>query len=162
MSVISDNRGMSIDDAKSMFAEYAQAKKGVAKLRAQSELRIANEKARTDEACEPFLSRMAAIEKTLSEFVRANAEKYFTRPRKVTTDFGKFGLDRSSKVEVLDADAVIAHAKEAGDMDLVKVTERVATGELAKRLRAGETIPGAELLDGDLVVLTVDRTYLEE
>jgi len=161
MTVISDTRAMTLDDAKALFAEYAQHEKTVERAKAMSEARIVAEKARTEEARLPHEQRMAVIEEILTTFIRANAEKYFTKPRKVATDFGRFGLEFCAKVELTDNAAIVQHAKDNGHDELFRVKETALRGAVLKRLRRGEHVPGAKLLEGDVVVLTVDKAYKE-
>jgi len=162
MPVISDTRDMTVEQADALFAEYAEAAKRKARLQAMSEVRIAKEKQKTDEACAPHETRMREIEAQLAPWIRANAETHFKRPRTRATSQGRYGLQFDAKVKVEDAKTVIQHAKDAGDTDLYNVRETVSKDAVKTRIKRGETVPGARLVEGDLVVLRPSKAYLEE
>ncbi len=164
MAVVSDMRGMTMDAAVEMFHEYAARKKQIEKRNAASAVRIQAEKDRTQEANAEDAGRMDEIAAALTVFVQANRQTLFRRPRKRKTDVGTFGLDSASKVEVTDEGAVIefaeAHSEYLGQV--VRETKSVLRTELAKALRGGWEIPGAHLVTGEVVVMTVSKDYIEQ
>jgi len=161
MAVISDLRSMTLGQAMDLFQEYAGLAKDCEKRTAASEVRIQTEKERTAEANRPDQDRMDEILGTLTEFIRAHAHDLFRRPRKQRTDFGSFGLDTATKVEVDDQDAVIRFAEEHPDLELTATTTSVLKTKLLAAIRDGRKVPGARLVQGDLVVVKVDKAYLQ-
>lgn len=159
MAVIIDPRNTTMDDAVAMFAEYARLAKAVARRKAVSEDRIAKEKAKTEATNAPDEARMKELEGAIGRFVLANRTD-FVRPKQRPTDFGKFGLQHSTRIEVQDVETVLTHARDQGYTDMINVKETLNRAALKRRLDAGENIPGAARLAGDIVVLNVDKQYL--
>jgi hypothetical protein len=160
-TLLADTRTTTLDDAKTIFANLAQAEISLAKLDAQYELKIAKLKAEHDANATTLRLVRDAHAHRLTTFILANPDK-FVKPRAVATDFGRFGRRTVSNVEILDPAEVVTWAVLTQSLDTIKTTQSPIKPAIAKRLRAGETIPGCRMVDGEEAFYAVDKALTSE
>lgn len=158
---LADTRALTLDDAKSAFADLAQATLRREKRAAAIEVRIAALKARLADDNAPDDAAIAAAEARLTAYILANPGQ-FRRPRQVRTEFGRFGLRDATRVDVRDEPALIAALLDAGHDDCLVTRRALVRDALRKHLEAGETLPGCTLATGDVATYTVDKALIEQ
>jgi hypothetical protein len=158
---LADTRSMTMESARACLEQIAHAKCRLAREEARYELQIARAKSAFQAATAEDLSAVARLEAHLTAYVLAHPQE-FEKPRAVVTDFGKFGLRTVANVEITDRQAVIDWALRNGHQDALKVTQTPVLPALARRLRDGESIPGAELREGEEAFYAVAKALVEE
>jgi len=150
-----------LEDAKRLMAEIARLECNLACAAAQFEKRVvAAKQAYTDRASNTMDARDTAVQQ-LTMFIQDNKD-LFLDPRKVATEFGAFGLQEASEVEITNEQDVIGHCIDAGYEDCVKTVRALLKQGLKAHLKSGEKIPGCHLKEGDTVVYKVARQLLDE
>jgi hypothetical protein len=86
----------------------------------------------------------------------------FTKPRAVTTDYGKLGRRTVSNVDVADDELLIQWALDNAHLDCIRVTRAPVKPAIAERLRAGQAVPGCSLVTGEEAFYTVAKALLED
>lgn len=157
---LADTRTMTIDDARNVFADIARLEIDIAKRRAMAEKRIADLKAQFDAEISPQAAVRDGLAQRLTQFILANPA-LFKKPRSVQTDFGRFGRLTVSNIEIDDSDTMVAWALEQGYDDIVKTVRSPVRPAIAARIRAGETIPGARLVEVEEAFYAVDHVLYD-
>jgi hypothetical protein len=151
----------SLDEAKTVFTDLAQAELALAKADAAFEHRIGRLKADHAARTEPDRRRREEKAAALCAFIEAN-KPLFARPRKVRTDLGAFGLQEVSDLVVTDEPALLKALADRRYEDCFKLLVRPLKPAIKARLEAGETLPGCHVRSGDTAVYKVDKTLLDE
>lgn len=150
-----------LEEAKSLFDSIASAEIRIAKIRAMAEARIAtikNETAQRIEQVDPDLDEKRTA---LADFVTAHPE-LFTKPRHVSTDFGRFGLQDATRVDIVNKQDCIDFVVDQGMLNCYETTHSPNKAGLLAALMAGTAIPGCRLLSGDIAHYTVKKALLDE
>jgi len=161
MPTLNDTRTLSLDEAPGLLEQIARASCRIERARATYEEQIARRRSAFVEATCDDEQLVDQLADRLSRIIDAHPDA-FKRPRAVTTAFGRFGRRKVSNVLVEDADAAVEYALDSGYADLVKTVHKLQRSALAKRLRAGEDIPGVGLETGERSFYEVDRTLLKQ
>ena len=149
-----------LDAAKTLFAEFARLELEIAKRKAAADVRIGRLIADHDADVANLKEARADLLSDLAAYILAHRDQ-FEDPRSVKTDFGKFGLREVSNLDVFDEAAVFAWAKNHAIDDVVKTTTSLIKPALTKRLKCGDSIPGAKIVRGEMVFADVDRALLD-
>ena len=100
----------------------------------------------------------------ITEFASANPERFDSPRKHPVGEIGSYGLTTSpAYVEITDEDAYLTFAKEQGYDDLYTTEYTPDKAGAAKRIAAGETIPGARLVPaGDVVRISFRKNFAEQ
>jgi len=100
----------------------------------------------------------------ITEFASANPERFDSPRKHPVGEIGSYGLTTSpAYVEITDVDAYLTFAKERGYDDLFTTEYTPDKAGAAKRIAAGEEIPGARLVPaGDVVRITFRKNFAEQ
>lgn len=151
----------SLEEADKCLQDMAQAACRIAVAQARAEHRIADVKARLVEQTAADSELLVDRERALASFITAHAD-LFQRPRKRATDFGSYGLQRVSDLQVQDATVLLQALLDRGYEDCIKTTRAPVKSAIAERIEAGETFPGCTLRTGDTAVCKVSKALLDE
>jgi len=152
---------LTMQQAETILQRIAEATTRTVREEAKREAQVERAKDACDRATAEDRASVAGLEQRLTTFVLGHPE-LFRRPRMHRTPFGRFGLSSSTRCVIEDAEALIAHAKEAGYPDLFEVREKPIKKAVSARLRQGETLPGARLDPGENAKYEIDRAVLEQ
>lgn len=158
---LADTRALTLTDGEKLLERIAHAQIRIVREEATQEAAIARAKSRCADNTATDRAAVADAEKQLTALILAHPE-WFRRPRKHRTPFGTFGLEKATRIEIEDAGKLIAWAQKHGYADCVRTTHRPEKPAIRERIEAGETVPGATLLTGDIAKYQVDRTLLDE
>lgn len=158
---LADTREMTLDDAKAIFSDIARHDLEIEKRNAALEVRIAKLKAEHEAGLATTVMARDALAHRLTTYIMSHQD-LFTRPRAVSTDFGRFGLRKLSNVAIASRKQLVDFALKHGHADLVKTTHTPQKGAIRRRLKAGEAIPGAELIEGQEAFYAVDKALVDE
>jgi hypothetical protein len=149
-----------MDEAKDLFDILAQEIINLAELDAKLEKRIAKLKA--DHAAETTVSReeIADMEKVLSDFILGNRD-LFKDPRKIKTDFGRFGLQAVSEIDIKDEFVALKAVIKRNFEDCFETDTKLVKAGLKTRIESGEKIPGIVQRSGDTAVYKVTKALLD-
>lgn len=157
---ITDPRDVTFEQTDTLIAEIFDARLTILRREAAAEAQIATIRETLQEETADERRRLELAEARLSAAIHAHREAYQKRRMRVTP-WGKYGLRTSTRVEIDDPDLVISHAKSAGQLDLVRTTESVNKDAVARRLRAGEAVPGTRLDQAEASEYKLDTAALE-
>ena len=157
---LADTRELTLDDARKLHEKIANLEIELAVQQAHAERRIAKLKAEYQQTVAPTLAERDRLAQDLANYILFHPEE-FTRPRAIRTELGRFGRRAVSNVKLLDTDEVISWAQSYGYDDALKITYRPVKPAIAKRIRAGEDVPGAEMIEGEEAFYIVDRALLD-
>lgn len=149
-----------MDEAKAVHAEIAQTRISLAAADAKFEARLAKLKAEHLAAVKPDREFAMESERDLAAYIDGNREK-FEAPRKVTTEWGTFGLQKVTSLSVDDERAMLAYLSRRKMDDCFKLSLRPVATAIRERIEAGETIPGCAIKTGDTAVCTVSKSLLD-
>jgi len=150
-----------IEEAKALFNAIAISEIAIAKAKAQAEDRIATIKDQTAAKVAMIDPDLDAKREALSDFVETHPE-LFAKPRHVSTDFGRFGLQTASKVELFDKTACVEFVVDQGMSNCFETTYKPVAAGILAAIEAGTRVPGARILSGDIAHYTVRKALLDE
>jgi hypothetical protein len=151
---------MTLDNAKEVFADLAQAKLRMVKRAAAAEVKLARIKEELGEANRADEAAVAEAEALLTGYIQGHRDQ-FRKPRQVKTEFGRFGLRDATRLQVDDEDALVEALMDLGYDDCMQVRRSIVKDAVVARIQGGEMLPGARVLDGDLVTYTVDKALVD-
>jgi len=144
--------------ADDCFAQIARAEIEIAKKKAQAEAKIATIKKNLDEQTAELVQGLEKNQKALSSFVGRNPA-LFQKPRKRKTPWGRYGLQKASRVEIYDPEAALEYSIK----HVLGCTKTVLDLPAARKLvKDGTHIAGCELAEGDIAHYTVAKALLDE
>ena len=167
MSVLCDNRkyqAMTVEEADALFLDLARHKAAVEREAARYKQRLAELEAAHREKIALDVAAVEALEQELGAYIRANPAR-FLKPRKHQVgQIGSYGITTDpAVVKIEDKAAFVAFALEQGYDDLCRVERTPDKDAAAKRIAAGEVIPGARLIPaGDVVKLAFRKGFAEQ
>lgn len=150
-----------MEEAEACLAGIARAECEIACSAASCDRQIQTAKERHAERTARFVVERDGLVEDLTTFISTHRD-LFKRPRKRTTEFGSFGLQTAAEIEIPDTEILIDNLAELGYDDCLKVVRIPIKEGLRKRLKAGETISGCALREGDTAVYKVAPSLLEE
>jgi hypothetical protein len=150
-----------VEEAKTMMAEIAQAEAALALKAARVDLRIKKILADHDSAVAEDLAGLEAMKNQLSGFITANRH-LFKKPRKIKTSFGTFGLQDVAEVVIVDSERAIKWCRDNEMEALFKEEAKLVKPALRKAIEAGKKVPGVTIKTGDTVVMTVAESIIQE
>lgn len=157
---LADTREMTLDYAVEIHRRLAQVEIELAVKEAHTERRIAKIKAEHQKAVAGLEAERQSLIQELTAYILMHPEQ-FEKPRAIRTDFGRFGRRKVSNVAIIDQDRVVQWALDNGYTDAVKTVHRIVKPALAKRIRAGESVPGAALREGEEAFYAVDKSLID-
>ncbi|MFA5636411.1 MAG: host-nuclease inhibitor Gam family protein [Anaerovoracaceae bacterium] len=157
---LADTRALTLTDGEKLLERIAHAQIRIVQEEAKQEAAIARAKSRCAANTAVDRATVGSLEKQLTTLILANPQ-WFRRPRKHQTSFGSFGLEKATRIEIDDAARVIEWAHKHGYDDCVRTTHRPEKPARRARIEAGEDVPGATLLTGDIAKYAIDRTLLD-
>ena len=128
---------------------------------ARAEKAIADLKVRHMERIQSDNDRAAELRDTLAGWILAN-KPLFAAKRKVVTDFGSFGLQTVSELQITNDSVLIEYLLEQGYEDCLKVVRTPIKPAIKSRIDAGETMPGCHVRSGDTAVYKVSRAIIAD
>jgi len=163
MNRIADARPViaSVADAIRVHADLAQVEIRMAVAAARTEKAVAELKAKHMERIQSDSARAGELREVLAGWIMAN-KPVFAAKRKIVTDFGSFGLQSVSELQIADEPALVEHLLEQGYEDCLKVVRTPIKPAIKARIEAGETMPGCHIRDGDTAVYKVSKTIIED
>lgn len=163
MTRLADNRTTirNLDEARAVMQEIARLECALIKSDAVLESKIVALKSSHEQATASGRDAHGLACQALTRFILANPQ-LFEDPRKITTQFGSFGLQTVTDVVVSNESAAMQHILEAGYDDCLKSVQTLLKSGIKPRLQAGETIPGCSLRTGDTAVYKVAKALLDQ
>jgi len=143
----------SIDEAKNVLAEIARLTCNLAIEEARAEKRIAEEKARFAERTQQAMDELKERELSLKTFISTH-KNLFVKPRKICTEFGSFGLQEVSELEITDEARLIKYC-------IDKVVRTPVKANIKQRIEDGQKIPGCSIKSGDTAVYKVNKSLID-
>jgi hypothetical protein len=150
---------LSLDDATAIFNRLAERTLVLEARNASFEKRVARLKAQHEESCSKLVSDIDDHALALTSFIETN-RGLFNDPRKVKTSLGSFGLQTVSELKITDEDLLVQHLLGSGYDDCYEVVRKPIKAPVKARIKTGETIPGAIVVEGDTAVYKVDRALI--
>jgi len=150
-----------LEDAKKLLTALRQATCRRETIVARAEKRIADISAKAQEDAAPIDAEIAQLSGALRDFILAN-KPLFRKPKHVVTPDGKFGLQRASRVEVLDPDTALDYIFDRGYDECIKVKRSFNKPKIAARFDRGEPIPGCDYQQGEIAHYTITKALIEE
>lgn len=150
-----------LDEARTVFNAIAMLKILNEKILAQAEAQIAKIKEKATARIEVECADLPELEAQLARYIETHKDQ-FQKPRKISTNFGTFGLQKACKVEVTSKKKCLDFLTGNEMEDCLKFTTSIDKSGLKPHLEAGEEIPGAELKQGDIAHYTVKKALIEE
>lgn len=166
MGNLQDNRkyqAMTVAEADDLFLHIARIRAKIDKETASHKTKLAELELAHKTKLAAALAEKEALEAELSAYILANPDR-FIKPRKHTVgQIGTYGITTDpAYVEIACADTVLSFALDNGYDDMMRVTRAVDRTAAARRIAAGEHIPGARLIPaGDVAKLTFKKGYAE-
>ena len=166
MGKLIDNRKfqtMTEAEADDLYLRIARLKAGLDKVTAAHKAKIADLELAHKNRIAADVAEKAALEAELAAYILANPGR-FQKPRKRPVGLiGTYGITTDpAYVEVLDKEALVDYALEQGYDDLYQVERTVCKDAVLRRIRAGEEIPGARVVEaGDVAKLSFRKGYAE-
>ena len=166
MSVLCDNRkyqAMTVEEADALFLDLARHKAAVEREAAKYKQRLAELEAAHRAKIVLDVAAVEVMERELGAYIRANPAR-FLKPRKHQVgQIGSYGITTDpAVVKIEDKAAFVAFALEQGYDDLYQVERTVCKDAVLRRIRAGEEIPGARVIEaGDVAKLSFRKGYAE-
>ncbi len=128
---------------------------------ARTEKRVAALTREAGEKCAPIDREIEEAERRLGAYIQRNPQQ-FQKPRAHRTQDGEFGLRNAARLEIIDQKSVVECILDYGYDDCIKIRRTLVKPAIIKRIRAGETIPGAALDEGELAFCKVNKVLLQE
>ncbi len=154
------SRLSTVDQADDAFRRYALLCKKIhaadARLEEQLARRMETHRQRTAEDRDQAESLKADI----VAFVD-NHRELFQKPRTRKLEQGKYGLQTASELLVADEDALFNALMELGYEDCFETVRKPVKKRLRERIKNGEAIPHCTIREGDTVLCTPSRAFIE-
>jgi len=148
-----------VEDADSLHGQIARLDIFLTKKKSQAESKIATVKSNLEKETAKAVAELAAKEAALTSYIEQHRER-FESPRNRITDWGKYGLQKSTRIEIDDPEKALEYV-EANEMkDCIKTSLDLSA--VRKRVKAKEKIPGCTLTSDDIAHYTVAKSLLDE
>lgn len=157
---LTDTRDMTADQADQVLREIFRRRLDILRAEAQAEARINAIRTGLTNVTAADRAALEAAEARLDSYIHAH-EELFVKPRMRVTPWGTYGLRSSTRTVIDSREEAIAYAKKKGYTDMVQVTEALVTKAVAKRLAAGEAIPGVRRETGEAAEYKLDTAALQ-
>lgn len=151
----------SLDEAKQSMAAIARLECEIAQSAALAEKQIVAAKGHHAARVVQKEEIRHEHELALTGFILAN-KTLFKKPRKITTEFGSFGLQTVTDLVVTNEETAVQACLERGYEDCLKIVRTILKKAAQVRLDAGESIPGLQIRTGDTAVYKVAKALLDE
>lgn len=160
MNRIIDTRKMTVDQSDASFEQLARAQIRIWRRNGVCEDRIARIKSILAEENQEDVKLIDQAKQVIGQFVMAFRD-LFQKPRKRTTNWGKYGLETEQNLEVENEDALLNDLLEKGYDDCIKTSRSILKSKVMARIENGETFPGCRVSRGDVVKFSVDSSLKE-
>jgi len=162
---LADSRGAirTLDDARAAMSEIRRLTCQREIIVARFEKRIAALTAEAAETAAPVEGELTRELRRLENWIVANRHQFAPpNKRKLKTPDGEFGLQTTTRLGIDDFNAVLDYLMDKGCDDCIKVTQKLKSTEILKRIDAGERIPGARRDSGEIALCRVNRALVKE
>jgi phage host-nuclease inhibitor protein Gam len=150
-----------LEQAKLVLAKLASLECATAYADAKLEKQIAALKESHATFWSETRMQIADLKDKLLAFILAN-RILFKRPRKIATECGSFGLQKATKVKILNQDALVKWLLEQGYDDCLKTVRKPVKSAIQARLEAEEKIPHVALPSGDIAVYSIAKELIAD
>ena len=150
-----------LDSATEHFRILAQTRLNIEVADARFEKRVAAMKGEHLASTNESRAVLRGLEKDLALFINTHRD-LFQKPRKITTPFGTFGLQKATGLKVVDKVALLAELVVLNLISCMKVTRRPINAEIRKVIDSGTSLPGVVVTSGDTAVCTVAKSLIQE
>ncbi len=161
MAQLSTTYEMTISDAEATLGDIARLEVAILREEAKREAQVQRAKDACEAATAETRAKLAALRAKLDQFILGHRGE-FRKPRMRSCVWGTYGLRSSTRTKISDKDAAIRWCGVNGHNDLVVVTEDLVVKGVAKLLRDGERVDGAELVEGEISAYKIDQAILEQ
>jgi len=149
------------EDATAVLSKIARVECKVAIQKARCEKKIADAKARYEAAVAEDLAEQKTLCLLLADFIMNNRD-LFKKPRKISTDWGTYGLQTVTELIVHNREAMTNRLLEAGYESCLKTVHTPVKKAIQARIEAGQPITGCTLHKGDTAVYKVSKAVIDE
>lgn len=162
MTTLSETRSMTIDGAKAALEQLAHAACRLAAKKAKKEKRLLEIESTFEEETKADAQEAERLTLLIREFCRGNPH-LFTKPRKMKTPFGEFGMQTVSDLKIDNEEALILVLTERGlEEECIKTVRKPDKDAVRALIEAGQTIPGATVrVEPNDPVVKVSRPMLQ-
>jgi len=156
-----------LDEAKQCLADLARLECNIAVAEARAEREIAKKKATLADLTAADRSAHSEAQQRLCSFILTH-KGLFEKPRKICTEFGLFGLQTVTELEIIDEPRLTAFLLNHPDglEDCIKTEPRLVKNAIKKALELppqAEVLAGmARIRTGDTAVYKVSKALIEE
>ena len=166
MSIIEDNRkyqAMTVEEVDDIFLRAGRVEAMIERETATHKKKLAELELAHKSKMDALLAEKRQLRAELDRAIMANQDRFEKPKTHQVGNVGSYGIKQATAYVVIkDADAVIAFALEHGYDDIIITTHTPNKRGIMKRIRAGEEIPGAEMVPaGDVVVVNFKKGYAE-
>ena len=149
----------SMDEAHAALREAAILQRAINLVDARAKKRTTEIQAKADADAAPLREQLDTYMQALRAYIVANPGA-FEKPRAQRTEFGSFGLRKSTEVAVLDLDTAVAHCLSKKALsDCVITAHKLVKPGIRRHLEAGDNIPGVALNTGDVAFADVAKDF---
>jgi phage host-nuclease inhibitor protein Gam len=157
---LTDARDTTFGAADALLQQIFDVRLAILRREAAAEKQISEIREHLSLDTAPARLNLELAEARLSAFCHAHKTE-FVKPRMRATQWGKYGLRTSTRLQIRDPEALLQWAKDNGYTDLYKVEETLIKQAVTKRCQAGELVPGADLETGEASEYKLDTAALE-
>jgi len=158
---IIDTRKMTVEESDTTFEKLARAQIRIWRRNGVVEDRIAKIKSILAEENAEDQKLIDWAKGIIGQFVLAFRD-LFQKPRKRKTNWGRYGLETESELQIDNEESLIQRLLDRGYDDCFKVTRTILKSKVVARIEAGETFPGCRVLKGDVVKFSVDSSLTDQ
>jgi len=158
------NQALTFDDVDLIYLEAARLKARIDKETAAVKAKKSDLDLKLKQKISPMEKEYADLIARITEFARDNPDRFDSPRKHPVGEIGSYGLTTSpAYVEITDEEAYLGFALTQGYDDLYTTEYTPDKVGAAKRIAAGEDIPGARLIPaGDVVRITFRKNFAEQ
>ena len=149
-----------IEEADATFERIARCEIQLAEAEACFESKVAELKSIYEQSCAFVINERSDAVKRLSAYVEGHRME-FQKPRRRKTAWGTYGLTDATKAKIDNKDMAIGYCLSVGWTDCIKTTLTLLSKPLRDRLLAGDDVPGARLVSGDIAGYTIKKELID-
>ncbi len=157
-------QALTFEEVDVLYLRAARAKAVIDRETAAVKAKKADLDLKLKKKIAPAEQEYAALVAKITEFASANPERFDSPRKHPVGEIGSYGLTTSpAYVEITDEEAYLDFARTNGYDDLFTTEYTPDKAGAAKRIAAGEEIPGARLVPaGDVVRITFRKNFAEQ
>ena len=157
-------QALTFEEVDVLYLRAARAKAVIDRETAAVKAKKADLDLKLKQKIAPAEQEYAELVAKITEFASANPERFDSPRKHPVGEIGSYGLTTSpAYVEITDEEAYLDFARTNGYDDLFTTEYTPDKAGAAKRIAAGEKIPGARLVPaGDVVRITFRKNFAEQ